>query len=166
MKPLVAILFILGIGWALLAWIIVLTPIGIIMPEYKFQSGDVAFSILGASLSIIGYWIWFGWGFYLRTGRYPLTSSRQFWSVSLAIHVLWAFAIPFGIIVFQRKEISSYGQTFVEFWRLEYYRAYSSWIGLNIVAAIVAILSNRPSQIQTSTEAEQGGRGDGGNPSN
>ena len=166
MKPLVAILFILGIGWALLAWIIVLTPIGIIMPEYKFQSGDVAFSILGASLSIIGYWIWFGWGFYLRTGRYPLTSSRQFWSVSLAIHVLWAFAIPFGIIVFVREDISSYGQRFVEFWRQGEYRAYGSWIGLNIVAAIVAILSNRPSQIQSNTEAEQGGRGDGGKPSN
>ena len=162
MKPLVAILFILGIGWALLAWTVVLSPLGIIMPEYRYQSGDVAFSILGASLSIIGYWIWFGWGFYLRTGRYPLTSSRQFWSVSLANHVLWAFAIPFGVVVFVRDDFSSYGQTFVEFWREGQNLPFRSWIGFNIVAAIIAILNSRPSQILTSTEAEQVSGGNGG----
>jgi len=126
MKPIVAILFVLGCVWALLAWMVVLMPIGILMPKYQYQSHDVAFSLLGSILSLVGYWIWFGWGFRWKTGRYPLVSEKSFWAISFVTHIFWAVAIPFG-----------YEETIIEFWRQGDALPFRSWIVINVVVATI-----------------------------
>lgn len=149
MKAVAAILFILGCGWALLAWMVVLLPVGILMPEYRYQSHGIAFSLIGSLLALLGYWIWFGWGFRWRKGRYPLVSDRQFWMISLTAHLLWAMAIPFG-----------YQETIAEFWRHGDMLPFRSWIVLNIGVAVVGLLfgSGRPARpdnrAEQTTEAD------------
>lgn len=149
MKTIVAILFILGIGWALLAWSVVLLPIGTLMPGYRYQSHDTMFSLTGSALALIGYWIWFGWGFRWKTGRYPLVSNRIFWGVSFLIHLLWAFAIPFG-----------YKETVVEFWKQGDALPFRSWIIINLAIAVTGFFIDSTRQSSKTEEAEQS---DGGN---
>jgi len=144
MKLAVAILFVLGIGWALLAWMVVLLPMGIVMPEYRYQSHDIAFSLIGSFLALIGYWIWFGWGVRWMTGRYPLVSARSFWTISLLNHALWAVAIPFG-----------YEETITEFWKHGDVLPFRSWIVINVVVALAAIFTDSDRSSQNQTNAEQ-----------
>ena len=144
MKTIVAILFILGIGWALLAWMVVLLPIGFFMPEYRYQSHDVAFSVVGSFLALTGYWIWFGWGYRWKTGRYPLVSSRSFWTISLLNHALWAVAIPFG-----------YEETVAEFWAHGDTLPFRSWIVVNITVAIIGLFSEGGNPKFRNNKAEQ-----------
>jgi hypothetical protein len=128
MKIIAAILFILGCGWALLAWMVVLLPLGIFIPDYRYQSHDVVFALLGSFLGLVGYWLWFCWGFRWKTGRYPLVSARSFWAISLLIHILWALTIPFG-----------YSEAVAEFWSRGDALPFRVWIPTNIVAAVVGL---------------------------
>lgn len=144
MKTIVAILFVLGCGWALLAWMVVLLPIGILMPEYRYQSHDIVFSLQGSALSIVGYWIWFGWGFRWKTGRYPIVSAKLFWTIALLTHILWAVAIPFG-----------YNETITEFWMQGDVLPFRSWVGINIVVAIVGFFIEGQSSTTQQQEAQQ-----------
>lgn len=144
MKPIVAILFLLGCGWALIAWMVVLLPTGIFIPVYDYQPHDIAFSLIGSFLAIIGYWIWFGWGFRCKTGRYPLVRSRTFWTISLVTHSLWAITIPFG-----------YEETIAEFWSHGDTLPFRSWIALNIVIAAVGIFFDSKSDFRGNQRAQQ-----------
>ena len=144
MKTIVAILFILGCGWAFLAWMVVLLPIGIIILEYSYQLHDIAFSLLGSALSLVGYWIWFGWGFRWKTGRYPVVSAKTFWTISLVTHILWALAIPFG-----------YKETITEFWLHGDTLPFRSWIGITIVVAIIGLFIETHGATSHQTKAQQ-----------
>ena len=129
MRTLTAILFVLGCGWALVAWVVVVLPVGILLPPYRYTPHDTAFSIAGSILALIGYWIWFGWGFRWKTGRYPMVSQGTFWMISLCIHLVWAFALPFGC-----KE------SFEKFWSHGHTLPFRSWILINIIISIIALL--------------------------
>ncbi len=144
MKPIVALLFILGCGWALLAWMVVLLPIGIFMPVYQYQAHDIAFSLIGSFLAVIGYWIWFGWCFRWKTGRYPLVCPRTFWIISFAAHSLWAIAIPFG-----------YEETIAEFWSHGDTLPFRSWIVLNIAIAVTGVFFDSVGDSRCNQRAQQ-----------
>ena len=127
---------------------LVLLPMGIVMPEYQYQAHDVGFSLVGAVLALVGYWIWIGWGMRWRTGRYPLVSGRRFWTISLLCHALWAVAIPFG-----------YEKSIVGFWKHGDVLPFRSWIALNIVVASVAIFTDGEEAVPDGTGT--GGSGSG-----
>jgi len=128
MKTLIAILFILGSGWALLAWAVLLMPVGIFIPSYRYDDHAVSFSLIAFALALAGYWIWFGWGFRWKTGRYPLVSSQSFWILSVLVHWFWAWAIPYG-----------YEKTLMEFWTTGGALPFRSWIAINVIVGMVAL---------------------------
>ncbi len=129
MKSVTIVLFLLGCFWALICWAFVISPIGILIPSYRFQAHDVVSCLSAAALSIAGYFVWFGWGFYWKNNRFPWVTVSQFWSISLAVHILWLFAFPFLL------EMS-----YAEFWDsgMGYFLG---WIAANILIAAVFLVT-------------------------
>ena len=116
-----------------MCWVFVILPIGILIPSYRFQAHDVVLSLLASALSIGGYYIWFGWGFYWKNNRFPLVTVSKFWSISLAIHTLWLFAFPYLLKTSYAELLEDIAMTF-----------YLGWIATNIVIAAVLLVYRRP----------------------
>jgi hypothetical protein len=141
MKPVAIMLFLLGCFWALLAWAFVLMPIGILIPSYHFQAHDVISSLIASTLSLVGYFVWFGWGFYWKNTRFPLLANSSFWMISLALHVLWLLAFPFLLETTYEELLKDTAMT-----------CYLSWISINIcLAAIFVTFGNAPNGQQKPT---------------
>jgi hypothetical protein len=125
MRLVTAILFLLGCFWALICWAFVISPVGILIPGYEFQAHDVVSSLVASILSIVGYFVWFGWGFYWKNNRFPLVTKSTFWAISLAVHLLWLLAFPF-LLEMSYRDLFEAGMIF-----------YLGWIVANICAAAV-----------------------------
>ncbi len=128
MKIVTIMLFLLGCFFALICWAFVISPIGILIPSYKFQAHDVASSLLASILSIVGYFVWFGWGFYWKHSRFPLVTKSTFWGISLAVHLLWLFAFPFLLKMSYGVLLEDLAMT-----------TYLGWIASNILIAVVFV---------------------------
>lgn len=129
MKLITIVLFLLGCFWALICWAFVISPIGILIPDYRFQTHDVVSCLLASVLSIVGYYVWFGWGFYWKNNRFPWVTVSQFWSISLAVHILWFLAFPFLLEMSYEKLLDS-GMGY-----------YLGWIVINILVATVFLVT-------------------------
>lgn len=129
MKSVTIILFLLGCFWALICWAFVISPIGIFDPSYRFQTHDVFSSLLVSVLSIVGYYVWFGWGFYWKKNRFPWVTVSQFWTISLLVHVLWFLVFPF-LLEISYAELLDIGMGY-----------YLGWIVINILVATVFLLT-------------------------
>lgn len=84
-----AILFCFGIYFALIAWIPLIAPIGMIFPRYEYTGRDIWVSLLGSLLSATGYWVWLGWLIRSWRQKYLLLSPRAFWLLAAANHLGW-----------------------------------------------------------------------------
>jgi hypothetical protein len=84
MTRVIASLFILGFIWVPFAWVPVV---------YLFVDGPWNERHIMSLAVFVGYWVWFGWGWHCLTGRFPLVSTRQFWTISLATHLIWLAVI-------------------------------------------------------------------------
>lgn len=128
MKVLSAILFVTGIYFALLVWILIPSPVGIFLPKYEYKAHDVILSIVGSLTALSGYFVWLGWGYYSLKGRYLKMTKRKFWTLSLLQHSAWLLFLPmFSDITVWAFLID--GE----------YDLIKLWIVANIVIAIVAI---------------------------
>lgn len=137
MKIASIVLFLLGCFWALICWAFVISPIGILIPNYSFQTHDVVSSLLASALSIVGYYVWFGWGFYWKKNRFPWVTVSQFWSISLTVHTLWLFTFPF-LLEMSYAELLDIGMGF-----------YFGWIAINIlIAAVFLVLRRTTGELQ------------------
>jgi hypothetical protein len=94
MRITTAILFVVGIYWALFAWILLGGPLGALMPRYQYTDKDVYLSIFGALLSATGYWIWLGWLIRSLRKQYLFLSPRAFWMLAAANHLGWMLYRP------------------------------------------------------------------------
>lgn len=142
MRILTGALFVLGIGWASLAWIVVLLPFGAINPRNHYEGRDTILAIVLSLLSILGYHIWIGWGIRCLTGFYLFGGSRRFWGVSLAGHLLWALVIPPAISSVSGVEetLQSFWSEPDEIWSTGEGLPYRTWILLNVIVAIVCLM--------------------------
>jgi hypothetical protein len=97
MRVIAAILFVLGIPWALIAWIFVLGGPAAIVEEYRAgRMMDVLDLILFWPLWAVhislGYFIWSRW-FSITRGNGK--STRRFWVLASGHHLAW---IAFGVV--------------------------------------------------------------------
>jgi hypothetical protein len=145
MKTLMAIMFILGIPWALLVGGVVLSPIGIFLPEYKFQMHDTAFSLLASACGMVGFFVWFGYRFRWRLGWLPWLTQRQFWSLSLVHHAAWVFLLPWG---FNLGLNYQYWETLADFWFGDGPNLFRVWIVVNLLISILALFFD-PESVHT-----------------
>jgi hypothetical protein len=114
MARVIPVLFILGAVWAPFAWA------GVV---YLFADGRWNGRHLLSLNALVGYGVWFGWGWHCLTGRFPLASVRQFWSISLATHLVWL-----AVILLDAR---SFGP------RVSYF---ALWIVANVIVAFLALL--------------------------
>lgn len=84
-----AVLFFTGIVWALFAWILIFAPIGIFIDSYNFQNKDIFISCFGSIQAIIGYFLWFQWGYFTFRKRFYKISFAKVWLLSFINHFLW-----------------------------------------------------------------------------
>jgi hypothetical protein len=91
MRVIAAILFLLGIPWALFAWILIFGGPAAIVEE--FQAGRMI-DVLGLSLFWpllaahvgLGYYVWTRWFSITRDGS---KSTRRFWLIASGHHLGW-----------------------------------------------------------------------------
>ncbi len=94
-RVLFGILAVLGAFYALFAWPLILTPIGIFIPAYQYQRDDTIFSISGSLLAISGYFVWASWIAIAFRGRSFLRLEWPTQLVSLINHLGWLVFLPF-----------------------------------------------------------------------
>jgi len=142
MRILTGTLFVLGIGWALVAWILVLMPLGALGSQYHSGGLEIVWSIVLSLLSILGYQIWIGWGIHCLTGNYVFGGPRVFWCISLMHHVLWALLIPPAIAGTTSVEetLQSFWSRPDELWTTGEGLPYRTWILLNIAVASICLV--------------------------
>ncbi len=142
MRILTGALFVLGIGWALVAWIVVILPFGALNPRRHYETEETIFAIILSLLSILGYHIWIGWGIRCLTGFYLFGGSRRFWLVSLMGHLLWAIVIPPAIssIWSVEETLQSFWSKPDEIWSTGEGLPYRTWIVLNVIVAIFCLI--------------------------
>lgn len=88
-------MFLVGTCFAALAWIPVLLPIGIVIPQYRFGIRDTVMALTGSALAISGYFVWLNWlSFAIRERFYP-TSGVLIQKVSSLNHLGWIVWFPF-----------------------------------------------------------------------
>ena len=94
------ILFCLGTYFAILAWVPLFAPIGIILSDYKYGPTDIWVSILGSLLSVSGYWIWLGWLVRSWKQQYLFLTPKSFWLLAAVNHLGWLLysLIPGGLL--------------------------------------------------------------------
>ena len=156
MKALTAILFILGLGWALIGWIVVLMPFGALDPSRGISGRETIWAIILSLLVLLGYAIWLGWGFRWLTGTYHFCGYRAFWLISLASHLLWAFILPPAISAVWRIDESfhSFWSQPDEVWTTGEGLPYRTWIAINVIVAIYCLIRGDDSA-RTRKNAEQ-----------
>ena len=88
-------LFLAGIFFAAFAWILIPLPIGILLPQYRFTLRDIALSLAGAILSLIGYFVWINWLVYAVNGRFVLRSEKTVQWIAIANSLGWLFFFPY-----------------------------------------------------------------------
>ena len=88
-------LFLVGISFAAFAWILILLPIGIALPQNQFTQRDVVLSLSGAILSLSGYFVWINWLVYAGNGRFVLRSEKTVQWIAIANSVGWLFFFPY-----------------------------------------------------------------------
>ena len=105
MRVIAAILFLLGIPWALIAWVIIFGGPAAIVEE--FQAGRtkdvlnlVLFWPLWAAHICLGYYVWARW---LSITRDRSRSTRRFWLVASGHHLVW---IVGGVIAYVQDNSS------------------------------------------------------------
>lgn len=142
MKTLTAILFILGLGWALIGWIVVLMPFGALDPSRGISGGETMWAIILSLLVLLGYAIWLGWGFRWLTGTYHFCGHRTFWISSLASHLLWAFLLPPAISAAWSidETLQSFWCQPDEIWATGEGLPYRTWIVINVIVAIYSLI--------------------------
>lgn len=91
MRAIAAILFVLGIPWALIAWITVFGGPGAMVEEFqagriKDALGFLLFWPLFAAHVALGYYVWARW-FSITRDRNK--STRKFWLIASAHHLGW-----------------------------------------------------------------------------
>jgi hypothetical protein len=112
MNRVIPVLFVLGSIWAMFLW----------LPVLALFADDNSNQYLSFQLAaVVGFWIWFGWGWHCLTGRFPLVSSRTFWTISLMTHLFWL-----GIVV---------SDPLIQLLSLSFL-----WIVTNIAVAFVGLL--------------------------
>lgn len=133
MRALTGILFLLGCSWALMAWFLIPTPLGIFEPRYQYGAHDVVSSLLASAMAIAGYFIWFGWAWFTFRGRFPLVGWRHFWLISLFQHCAWLIVFPSCIR----------GENVIDFLGSQELMAVKIWCAINAVIATFCVLALR-----------------------
>ena len=153
MKALTATLFILGVPWALLVAGVVISPIGIFMPEYKFQMHDIVFSLVASACGLVGFFVWLGYRSRWKTGTFSWLTKRQFWTVSLLHHLGWVLLLPLG---FSLGLEESYWIRFSNFWLADGPHIFRIWVITSLIVSVLALLFDSEQMNEKTKPAEQG----------
>lgn len=86
--------FLGGVFFAMFAWVLIFTPLGIFLPEYQYRLRDVVLSIAGATLAITGYFVWANWFLYAVRGRFFRNWGVAVQLISLMNHLGWLVCFP------------------------------------------------------------------------
>ena len=132
-----ATLFILGVPWALLVAGVVISPIGMFMPEYEFQLHDIAFSLVASACGLVGFFVWLGYRSRWKTGTFSWLTKRQFWTVSLLHHLGWVLLLPLG---FSLGLEESYWIRFSNFWLADGPHIFRIWVITSLIVSVLALL--------------------------
>lgn len=152
MKTLMATMFILGIPWALLVGGVILSPLGVFLPEYRHQAHDVVFSLLASACGLTGFFIWLGYRLRWSLGRFPWLTKRKFWSLSIAHHVAWVFLLPWG---FSLGFDHHYWKVFADFWIGDGPNLFRIWIIVSLLISFVALIFDQEPVHAEESKAEQ-----------
>lgn len=87
-------MFICGSFFAVTAWILIPSPIGIFQPEYHYTSHDVTVSLLGCGLSLTGYFLWMNWFLFAIHGKFIPKSGVLIQVISFGNHLGWLLFFP------------------------------------------------------------------------
>jgi hypothetical protein len=127
MKIISITLFVLGLLWAYACLGFVVAPILFFFNEPNF-SGPLAVPLdfllcVGLCVNaIVGYWIWWGWLRYFRTGVFP---SRYF-GISLVHHAIWLLV---GLLALAELDALVLPLSWV----------FLVWVALNILVCVVGL---------------------------
>ena len=136
MKTLMATLFFLGIPWLFLVLPAVLSPIGIFLPEYRYQMRDVIFSLLTSTCGLLGIVVWLGYRLRWKLGSFVWLTNRQFWCLSLIHHIAWIFLIP---SIYRPRPDEPYRETLAAFWFGGGANPYGIWISLCLLISLFSL---------------------------
>lgn len=117
MRVIAAILFVLGIPWALIAWIAIVGGPAAMIEEFRAGRissvlGLLVFCPLFAAHVGLGYWIWARWLSITRDGS---KSTRRFWLIASGHHLAW---LAFGGLTYLENDPvppAIFGYAFVVF---------------------------------------------------
>jgi hypothetical protein len=153
MKKIAATFFILGIPWLLIVVPVILSPMGLFMPEYKYNSHDVVSSFILSLCGLLGIIIWLGYRLRWKTNSFIWLTKRQFWTLSFIHHVAWIFIIPRSFLNINGH---SYWNSMVDFWSDAGSIVYAIWIMLSIGVSIIGLIYDSDSEQKILAESGPG----------
>ncbi len=110
----------------------VITPAGIFQPEYNYQADDVILSVAACVCGLTGIFIWLGYRFRWKVGRFPIFSVQRFWMLSFGHHLAWTLILPF---IFSFGTMPDFWDSFFDFWFIDGPLFLQLWIVINLLIA-------------------------------
>lgn len=84
-----------GCFFAIQAWVLMVLPIGIFMPEYRYTTHDTVISLTGSFLSVAGYFVWVSWISFVWRSEFLFESALVTHAISFVNHLGWLVWFPF-----------------------------------------------------------------------